>query len=169
MATTFVPVETDDQIDVLADLSSKIFKEYYPDIVSHDQTATSTSTFLTPDRLASRMHDDGYEYIFVEDDALDDKIIGIIGMKPDGEKTCSSKLYLSRDHRGQGYTSQVFDYLGGVCKDRGLDAIWLQVNKNSKKAIDVYKVKSIETVRQQTIPLQDGIEMDEFIMEMPAE
>ena len=162
MATTFVQVETDDQIDELAALAGMIFREYYPDIISTEQTEYMASTFLTPEHLASHINDDGYEYYFIQDGG---KTIGFVGLRPDGDKLFLSKLYILKEYRGQGHASEAFGFLENICKDRDLDAIWLQVNKNNRKAIDVYKVKGFETVRQQTMPIGDGFEMDDFIME----
>ena len=169
MATTIIPVETDDKIDALAGLAASIFDEYYPGVES-DESGTPVHV-LSSDSIKAHIAQDSFEYYLVIDDAKPeaDQVLGFLGMKPDASNTLSGRLYVSKENRGQGHAGQVFSILEGTCDKRGLDAIWLRVNKNSKPAIDTYKMKGSGTVRQQSEPIE-GFVFDEFIMEAePAE
>lgn len=164
MAVQFVRVESDDQIDQLAQMASAIWKEYWPDIIGSEQTDYMVDKFQSASAIKDQMTEQGYEYYVMSDG---DTKVGYLGLQPqpDDERLFLSKLYLYKDARGQGYSSEAFAYLESVCRDRDLDAIWLTVNKNNKKAIDVYKVKGFETVRSQTMPIGEGFVMDDFVME----
>jgi len=164
MEVRFESVETDDQIGHLAELADEIWHEYFPQekIISEEQADYMVEKFQSVPALTDQLRNRGYEYYFIVDG---DRTVGFIGLKPDGEKLFLSKLYLLKDARGQGYSSKAFEYLEGLCNDRGLDAIWLTVNKHNKQAIDVYKVKGFETVREQTVDIGEGYAMDDFVME----
>lgn len=169
MATTIALVETDAQIDALAGLAASLFEEYYPDIESQAPSDVSAQP-ISPESIKAHMANDSFEYYFVVDDAKaeGEQVLGLLGMKPDVANTLSGRLYISKANRGQGHAGQVFTILEGACGERDIDAIWLQVNKNNKPAIDVYKMKTSGTARQQSNPVE-GFVFDEFLMEQPAE
>lgn len=164
MGVQFVSVESDDQIDQLAVLADEIWHEYFPshNIISEDQADYMVDRFQSAAALTDQLRNRNYEYFFINDG---NQNVGFIGLKPDADKLFLSKLYLLKDARGKGYSSQAFEYLEGLCDSRGLDAIWLTVNKHNHQAIDVYKVKGFETVREQTMDIGDGYVMDDFVME----
>jgi diamine N-acetyltransferase len=162
MATEFVAVKDDDQIEALAALANSIWHEYWPDIISLEQTDYMVEKFQSKDAIVDQVVNKGYEYYFVKDD---NESVGFIGLQPSESKLFLSKLYISKENRGKGYSSAAFTFLEGICRDRTLDAIWLTVNKNNHRAIDVYKVKGFETVRTQTVDIGEGFVMDDFVME----
>lgn len=164
MEVRFESVEADDQIEDLAKLADRIWHEYFPDsqIISSKQTDYMVRKFQSVPALVDQLHHRGFEYYFIVSGA---EKVGFLGLKPDGGKLFLSKLYLLKEHRGQGYSSHAFSFLEGLCEKRGLDAIWLTVNKNNKQAIDVYKIKGFETTREQTIDIGEGYAMDDFVME----
>ena len=138
MATEFIAVKDDDQIEALAALADEIWHEYWPDIISPEQTDYMVEKYQSVDALSDQINNQGYEYYFINNGNAN---IGFFGLQPEHEKMFLSKLYVAKDYRGQGYSSDVFTFLEGICRDRSLDAIWLTVNKNNRRAIDVYKIK----------------------------
>lgn len=162
MATEFIAVKDDDQIEALAALADEIWHEYWPDIISPEQTDYMVEKYQSVDALSDQINNQGYEYYFINNGNAN---IGFFGLQPEHEKMFLSKLYVAKDYRGQGYSSDVFTFLEGICRDRSLDAIWLTVNKNNRRAIDVYKIKGFETVRKQTKDIGDGFSMDDYVME----
>ena len=162
MATQFIQVKGDDQIEALAVLADTIWHEYWPPIISAEQTDYMIEKFQSKPAIIDQLENRSYEYYFINDG---ERNVGIIGLQPDGEKLFLSKLYLLKDARGQGFASDAFTFLEGICRERELEAIWLTVNKHNRQAIDVYKVKGFETVRKQTTDIGEGFFMDDFIME----
>ncbi len=162
MATQFVAVKDDDQIEALAALADSIWHEYWPDIISPEQTDYMVEKFQSKDAIIDQLANKNYEYYFINNGTEN---VGFVGLQPDDEKLFLSKLYLTKDNRGKGYSSEAFNFLEGICRDRDLDAIWLTVNKHNRQAIDVYKVKGFETVRKQTTDIGEGFFMDDFVME----
>lgn len=162
MPAQFVSVESDDQIEELATLADAIWHEYWPDIISLEQTDYMVERFQSASAIKDQLKNHAYEYFFIQDHGDN---VGFIGLQPSEEKLFLSKLYLLKAFRGQGYSSAAFEFLESICKRRGLDAIWLTVNKHNRSAIDVYKVKGFETVREQTVDIGAGFQMDDYVME----
>lgn len=164
MATKFIPVKDDDQIETLASLADVIWHEYWPDIISKEQTDYMVEKYQSVEAITDQINNQSYEYFFINNGETN---VGFFGLQPDpeNEKLFLSKLYVAKNYRGQGFASDAFTFLENFCQERGLDAIWLTVNKNNRKAIDVYKIKGFETVRKQTKDIGEGFCMDDYIME----
>lgn len=162
MATEFIAVKDDDQIEDLAALADAIWHEYWPDIISPEQTDYMIEKYQSVDAITDQISNQGYEYYFISNGKDN---VGFFGLQPEAEKMFLSKLYVAKDYRGQGYSSDVFTFLENLCRERDLDAIWLTVNKNNRKAIDVYKIKGFETVRKQTKDIGEGFSMDDYVMQ----
>lgn len=76
-----------------------------------------------------------------------------------------SKIYLLKDHRGKGLCSETIRFYETLCRDRGLGAMYLTVNKHNEMGIRAYKAKGFETIDAVETDIGNGFVMDDYIME----
>lgn len=76
-----------------------------------------------------------------------------------------SKIYLLKEHRGQGFSSATIRFYEMICRKRGLDAMYLTVNKNNEMAIRAYKANGFEIIESVETDIGEGFVMDDYVME----
>ncbi|AWB42970.1 GNAT family N-acetyltransferase [Paenibacillus sp. CAA11] len=162
MQLTLEKVETKDQVASLAQMAGEIWHEYYIRIISKEQIDYMVEKFQSVPAITQQMESDGYEYYFLNAGGTN---VGYVGVKPEQDKLFLSKFYVLQAQRGNGYASQAMTLLVDMCKQRGLRAIWLTVNRHNDSTIAVYEKKGFKTVRTQVADIGGGFVMDDNIME----
>lgn len=76
-----------------------------------------------------------------------------------------SKIYLLKEHRGQGFASAAIRFYEMLARERGLDALYLTVNKHNELAIRAYKGNGFEVIDSVETDIGEGFVMDDYIME----
>lgn len=94
------------------------------------------------------------------------RVVGYTGghVEDDG-RFFISKIYLLKDHRGKGLCSETIRFYDTLCRDRGLRAMYLTVNKHNEMGIRAYKAKGFETIDAVETDIGEGFVMDDYIME----
>ena len=153
-------VKTAEQIQELADLANKIWNEYFVKILSKEQIAYMVEQFQSNAALTKQI-EEGYQYYFVIDDT---EVIGYFGIckKPD-DTMFLSKFYLSGEHRGKGYASQMFQFIKEKALEQRCSNIWLTVNRYNQQAIVVYEHFGMQCVQKQVTDIGNGFVMDDFV------
>ena len=165
MAIDFIPVKTPEQIRTLAALADEVWHEFFVCILTPQQIDYMVDRFQSEHALTDQIGNQHYEYYLLRKDGVN---IGYTGIKPENGKLFLSKLYILKAYRGQGNASPAFEFLRNVCRERGLGAVWLTVNRHNEHSVAVYRKKGFETVRTQIADIGNGFVMDDFIMEMPV-
>lgn len=168
MSVSFVPVETDEDIDTLAEMASTIWNEYWPALIGQAQTDYMVENFQSRPAITRDMAEHDYEYWLIEDESqAGSKIVGYTGghVEPETNRFFISKIYLLQDQRGKGYSSKAIRFYDELCKDRGLDAMYLTVNKGNEMAIRAYNAKDFKTIDSVVTDIGNGFVMDDYIME----
>lgn len=162
MQPTFSKVTTDEEVRDLANLASEIWHEYFVSIISNEQIDYMVEKFQSYPAMTDQIHNQGYEYYFL---TVQGAPVGYLGIKQEEGKLFLSKFYIQNEHRGKGYGSRAMEFLVELCKQRGLTAIWLTVNRYNDSTIAVYEKKGFRTVREQVADIGNGFVMDDFVME----
>ncbi len=76
-----------------------------------------------------------------------------------------SKIYLVKDQRGKGLCSETIRFYEALCRDRGLRAMYLTVNKHNDLGIRAYKGKGFEVIDAVETNIGEGFVMDDYILE----
>ena len=117
-------VKTTEQIQQLADLANKIWNEYFVKILSKEQIAYMIEQFQSNTALTKQI-EEGYQYYVVIDDT---EVVGYFGIcKKSDDTMFLSKFYLSEEHRGKGYASQMFQFIKEKALEKRCHYIWLTV------------------------------------------
>lgn len=155
-------MDTDEKLIDLSILASEIWHEYFPSILSSAQIDYMVEKFQSY-RAMSEQVKNGYEYYFLE---VDGEIAGYTGIHEEDGSLFLSKLYVKKDFRGRHISSGAMRFLCGICKSRGLNKIWLTVNRENEHTIEVYRHFGFKTVRTQDAGIGGGFVMNDYIMEL---
>ena len=104
----------------------------------------------------------GYRYFLIEEG---DVIMGYFGVQPQGERLFLSKFYILKEYRGRKLFSLGLQYMIELCKESGLESIYLTVNRNNTHAYKVYLAKNFKVIAEEDNPIGEGFEMNDYIME----
>ena len=166
MSIAFDPVRTADDRQRLAALADEIWHEYWPALIGDAQTDYMVENFQSLEAIERDMREHAYEYWFMraEDDG---RIAGYTGgrVEPETNRFFISKIYLLKEHRGEGLCSATIRFYERLARERGLDALYLTVNKHNEMAIRAYKAKGFEVIDAVETDIGDGYIMDDYIME----
>ena len=91
--------------------------------------------------------------------------MGYFGVQPQGERLFLSKFYILKEYRGRKLFSLGLQYMIELCKESGLESIYLTVNRNNTHAYEVYLTKGFKVIAEEDNPIGEGFEMNDYIME----
>lgn len=148
------------ETQALAELASEIWHEFFPCILSPEQIDYMVEKFQSRPAMEKQMAE-GYEYYFINSE--DGAHLGYLGICEEGERLFLSKLYLKKECRGKGLASLAFDFIDGLCGERGLKELYLTVNRHNEGAIAVYKAKGMKVIREQVCDIGRGFVMDDYV------
>lgn len=162
MSIQFHKVNGTEEVKKLAEIANEVWHQHFITILSLEQIDYMVEKFQSEKAMTAQMAEQGYEYYFLHNCG---KNIGYTGVRVDKDKLFLSKLYILKDYRGLGFASETFCFLENLCRDRGLKAIWLTVNRYNTDTIAVYKKKGFEIIRTEVADIGQGYVMDDYIME----
>ncbi len=153
-----------DEVEVIRTLANKIWRTYYPGIITPAQIDYMLGRFYAADVLRREMTEGGVEYWLRETQGEPDGYASLgPTSRPDEIKL--HKLYLSPTLHGRGLGSQFLQHLEGRARERGARTLILTVAKGNTKAQAAYRRNGF-TVRQPiVIDIGGGFVMDDFLLE----
>lgn len=163
MNTRFHKVKEQEEINVVAELGTKIWHEHYSSILEPAQIDYMVDKFQSANAVALQINDQGYEYYLIKDE---DSVVGYIGLVMETDRVFLSKLYIAKEARGKGLATKAFAFLTELASSNKKQAIWLTVNRYNSGSIAVYEKKGFIKVREQVSDIGNGYVMDDYVMEM---
>ncbi len=162
----FKPVAGAADTERLADLASEIWFEYWPDLIGLDQTRYMVDEFQSLEAIRRDMAENAYEYWFICDPD-DGHVVGYTGghVEPETNRFFISKIYLKAPERGKHHASRVIAFYEDLCRERGLDAMYLTVNKHNELGTRAYTAKGFTVIDAVETDIGQGFVMDDYIME----
>ena len=157
-----LPAVQHSQIEKIGALAEEIWNEHYQSILSQEQIDYMVEKFQSVKAITVQMREEGYQYFLLE---LSDEDAGYMAIKVEEDRLFLSKLYLRKSARGQGVASEAMRYLENLCRQNGLSAIWLTVNKHNLGSIAVYEHLGFQKSYEQAADIGGGFVMDDHIME----
>lgn len=184
MALSFIPVETDEQLETLATMADEIWHEYWPERIGAAQTDYMVEMFHSLETMKHDMSEHGYRYWLLADNS--GTLVGYTGgateeltgdEKVDAAITHSakvnarwpkrffiSKIYLYAEQRGKHYASEVLDFYEHLCQNESLPAMYLTVNRENTLGIRAYEGNGFFTVEDVDNDIGDGFTMYDHVM-----
>lgn len=159
-----VEVKDIDGINAVEELANRIWNEYYTPIIGKEQVDYMLSKFQSREAMQKQIEEEGYRYFL---SLYDGKDAGYFAIQPDDVKNSMflSKLYVAKEFRKRGIGRASVSYIEGICKNSGLDTIWLTVNKYNEDSIKAYKKLGFVVVKAIVQDIGNGFVMDDYIME----
>ena len=90
-------------------------------------------------------------------------------VEPETNRFFISKIYLLAEERGRHFASAVVSFYENLCRERGLVAMYLTVNKGNELGIRAYRGKGFETIDAVETEIGEDFVMDDYIMEKRVE
>lgn len=166
METVVLEAVTSETVSALAELAHEIWFEYWPSLIGADQTSYMVDRFQSLPAIERDIRDHAYEYWFVR--AVDDgRIVGYTGghVEPETNRFFISKIYLLASERGKHFASAVVAFYERLCRERGLSAMYLTVNKGNDLGVRAYEGNGFSVIDAVETDIGQGFIMDDYIME----
>lgn len=184
MSLSCVPVETTRQLEHLATMANEIWREYWPERIGLAQTEYMLDMFHTVEAMQHDIDCKGYRFWLLEDaqgrevgytagaletltgDAAHDKTYSHSAVV-DARwpmRFFISKIYLYAAERGKHYASDVIEFYEQLCRDEGIPAMYLTVNRENELAIRAYEANGFVTVEDVDNDIGSGFTMYDHIM-----
>lgn len=148
---------TTDDIPTIRNLAHQIWREHYPEIISHAQIDWMLDAWYNADTLRQQLIDPQIDFWMVEDPAPQ----GYIAFQRQGPgQYYLQKFYL--DVRGKGLGSRVFRRLIEAYPD--IEFIRLNVNRRNFRSVNFYYKMGFQVESVMELPVGPGYVMDDFVM-----
>ncbi len=157
-------VTNTNDIEITAQLAHKIWNDHYVPIIGQHQVDYMLDKFQSFNAISNQLKN-GYEYFLISEN---NKPIGYLGLVSSNEskKMMISKIYVDQNARGAGYGKQLIDFTIKLAKEKGMETIWLTVNKNNSNSIKWYQKLNFKIKNEVEMDIGNGFIMDDFVMEL---
>ena len=156
-----IPAKSDSEIHEIANLAEEIWHQHFTPIIGEAQVNYMVEKFQSYPALREQIGQDGYEYYQL----FSSHTFAVsVGIHPEAESLFLSKLYIKKECRGQHLATEALHFLVDLCKDRGLNKIWLTCNKHNENTLAVYDHLGFVITDEQVADIGNGFVMDDFIL-----
>jgi diamine N-acetyltransferase len=161
----FEQVRTGERLEAVASMAREIWYEYYVPLIGQAQVDYMVAKFQTAEAMAAQI-EAGYDYFVVRRGGID---VGYFAVQPQSaeRRLFLSKLYLLDRHRGGGTGRACIEFIERLARDRGLDVLWLTVNKGNP-SVKAYQRLGFNIAAEIVIDIGGGFVMDDYRMEKPV-
>jgi ribosomal protein S18 acetylase RimI-like enzyme len=144
-----------------------IWQEHYVPIIGQKQVDYMLEKFQSQSAVARQL-DESYEYYLVINGGQSS---GYVAVVPSGSERSLliSKLYVRKSERGQGLGKELLRFVEDLCRERGIEKIWLTVNKNNADSIAWYSRMGFKNAGPIVQDIGGGFVMDDFRFEKTIE
>jgi RimJ/RimL family protein N-acetyltransferase len=149
-------------VNVLANLASEIWHEYWTGILSLKQIDYMVDKFQSEYAIIAQMRNENYVYFYILSEG---EKAGYIGMSKKDSYLFLSKLYIKNLFRHKGIGTESFEFIKKYAKGNNYKKIRLTVNKYNKNTIDAYNKWGFKTIDSVVTDIGNGFVMDDYIME----
>ena len=155
--TIFKKVQEND-ITKLAALASKIWHEYWAEILTESQIEYMLENFQSVNAIEKQLSEEHYNYYFISDE--NNENIGYFGIS-----NKENYIYLSEEYRSKGIGKAAFEKIKQLTAKENLSTIRLTVNKYNTNTINAYKKWGFIITDAVITDIGSGFVMDDYIME----
>ena len=156
-------VNFDGEMQTVATLADKIWREHYAGILPSDQIDYMIEKFQSFTAIKDSVSSRGYEYFFISDE--NGEAVGYFGVTCESDALFVSKLYLGASVRGKGLGRTCLDKCAEIARGNGLQKLRLTVNRNNP-SFGFYKKVGFTVVREEDADIGNGYYMNDYIMEL---
>lgn len=152
------PVKTSAEIEALFPVVEKIWQEVFTPIIGAQQVAYMMAHYQSIAAITAEINAGAHYFLLVKDG----QAVGYTAYEETPEQIYLSKIYLSADSRGQGLSTDVFDWYEELACGKKLH---LNVNQGNERAIAVYEHRGFKRVGERYVEIGEGYIMNDYIYE----
>ncbi|MEM8605469.1 MAG: GNAT family N-acetyltransferase [Myxococcota bacterium] len=157
---------TDAEIEIVASLAREIWNEHFPSIIGQAQVDHMLATIQSAEAIRRQVRDEGYEYDLI---VVDEQPVGYVAVTVTSLASAQlSKLYVLGSHRGRGVAKSVIAQLDSRCSARGIEELWLTVNRHNAGPIAAYQRIGFTVSGTIVTDIGEGFVMDDYRMTKPT-
>lgn len=160
MILTITEIKRPEEVAELFPIVKKIWSEVFTPIIGEKQVAYMLEHYQSEKNINEEIAK-GVHYFSLN---IDEKIVGYIAHEVRSDTIFISKLYIDKDHRGQGLMSQVFDWYDRLSETLNRKQ-QLKVNQKNQEAIAVYQHRGFTIKEEVYAKIGEGFVMDDFLLE----
>ena len=153
-------------IPAVQELSSRIWREHYPGIITHEQIDFMLNKMYADEVLREEIERQGHTYVLV---LRNGETVGYIAYAYEAERRSVklSKLYLLPLLHGKGIGRLMLGRVRDDAARLGATTVSLFVNKKNVKAIAAYERFGFIRADAVVTPIGGGFVMDDYRMDLP--
>lgn len=156
-----IPVTNQDLIFSVTAVADDIWHEHFTPMIGEEQVDYMLERFLYPDAISKQIQE-GYQfYLF----SYEYTFAGFASICKKDNSLFLSKLYVHTDFRQKGIGSYMMKQFIELCKDEGLDKIWLTCNRKNETALAAYQHMGFAKTGEKVTDIGNGFVMDDYILE----
>ena len=161
----FRPATIDD-IPLIQDLASRIWREHYPGIITQAQIDYMLEKMYAPDVIRDEIGNKGHRYVLAQQGR---EPVGFAAYvhEPAEHAVKISKLYLLPSLHGKGIGRRMLQLVKDDALRSGARMVMLFVNRNNVKAIRAYERFGFAKAREVVTDIGGGFVMDDYQMVLP--
>jgi len=157
----FIAIKTAAEIARLVELIQEIWPEVFIPIIGKEQVEYMLVHYQGKDVITAEI-ERGVRYFFIE---KNNQTIGYFAYSLEADHLAISKIYLKKELRGQGLSSGVFAHFEEVAHNEKKEKLSLHVNRNNKRAVEVYLHRGFEIAQSIDQPLGGKFILNDYVME----
>lgn len=163
MSVVFKQVETSEEIEQVAGLAHKIWREHYNPLIGKAQVEFMLEKFQSAEPISKQIQEDRYLYYLLQQS---DRNVGYCAFQERGESLFLSKIYVDSSEHGRGFGRAIMEFAKESGIKLGLKTLSLTVNKDNSDSIAVYKKIGFEIIDEVCPDIGGGYVMDDYVMEL---
>lgn len=159
----FKYVDSADSYAMVARLARDIWTEHYTPIIGPEQVEYMLARFQSASAVKAQT-DHGVEYYLIEHDGGP---AGYLALDPTKELGTMflSKIYVHCSLRGAGLGHAALQFAEGICRERGIDLLWLTCNKHNAATLAWYERRGFRNAGPTVADIGGGYVMDDWRLE----
>lgn len=150
-------------------ISSVAWPHTFKDILSEEQIAYMMHWMYSDESLREQMEYKNHRYVLAKQD---EEFVAYLSYEPNCEntgKTKIHKIYILPSHQRKGIGKLLFNFVLTKAREAGEKAVYLNVNKNNRNAIDFYRRMGFYRAKEEVIDIGNGFVMDDYVYEKPLD
>ena len=161
--TEMAEVRSPEEIRTVVDLAREIWTEHYVPIIGQAQVDYMLAGFQSEAAVADQIRE-GYRYFVIRADGRPAGYLAVAA-DPSTRRMLLSKIYVLKSQRGRGLGRTAIACVEELCRETGMEVLWLRVNKNNQDSIGVYERCGFVKTGVVVSDIGNGFVMDDFQLE----
>lgn len=157
------PICTPQEIQTVTALARRIWEEHFTPILGSPQVAYMLERFQSAAAIAHAIENENYRYFFIKTPR--GEVAGYCAVVPKAPVLFLSKLYISKEFRGQRLAVDVIAALCTLAQSEGLHAIRLNCNRFNKNTLAIYNHLGFQIIGEEKGDIGNGFFTDDYLLE----